>query len=417
MRHWGTRGAYSILDQALVSGANFALSVLYARWLSPDQYGLFAILLAMLLVAAGFHNALILEPMSVLGATQDKDSPYLSSLVVLHAIVAMALGLVIASNGVFFLTRNARIGRGLVVMGISLPLILSYWLLRRMFYLSGDARRAAIVSLVYAISLGASLLIPRRLLSPATGLASMALASLVASAVAWKTIKPKWCPEAVSQLLHSHWVYGKWVVGIAMLYWLTGPFFAPILGYYGGLASAANLRVADNLLAPLTQVIAALSLLSLPQLSTGVARSGVPFLRGMTARLSLLGFGLSGLYSLGVISGSALLFRLLYRTNAYNNAQLLLPLLCAAAIVRSLTDLGVAQSLRAAARPDAAFWAAATAALVTVTAGVPLVRSNGAIGAAAAMLLAGVAQGLVLFWRFSFLVREDRPQEAVRHAI
>ena len=42
---------------------------------------------------------------------------------------------------------------------------------------------------------------------------------------------------------------------------------------------------------------------------------------------------------------------------------------------------------------------------------------TGAMGAAAAMLLAGVAQGLVLFWRFSFLVREDRPQEAVRHAI
>ena len=202
-----------------------------------------------------------------------------------------------------------------------------------------------------------------------------------------------------------------------MLYWLTGPFFAPILGYYGGLASAANLRVADNLLAPLTQVVAALSLLSLPQLSTGVNRDGLPFLRGMTARFSLLGLGLSASYSIAVIAGSEVLFRFLYRTRGYDDALSLLPYLCAAAIARAVTDLGVAQSLRAAARPDATFWAAATAALVTLTIGVPLVRSGGATGAAIAMLLAACAQATVLAWRYFRVVGEARPQEAIHHAV
>jgi O-antigen/teichoic acid export membrane protein len=222
-------------------------------------------------------------------------------------------------------------------------------------------------------------------------------------------------------LLTEHWNYGKWVVGIAMLYWLSGPFFAPILGYYGGLAAAAHLRVADNLLAPLTQTIAALSLFALPQLSSGFSRSGLSFLRGMTARMSVLGFLLSGVYSLAIIAGSAMLFRLLYGNSAYDGAQALLPLLCSAAVLRAVSDFGAGQSLRAAARPDATFWASASAALVTVTAGIPLVRSNGAMGAAAAMLLASLTQGVVLVWRFFALMRESRlqavPQEELHHAV
>jgi O-antigen/teichoic acid export membrane protein len=356
--------------------------------------------------------------MSVLGASraQDRNGGYFSSLVVLHTGIAIALGLLIASSAIFFSASNAGIARGLIAAGISLPFILLYWLLRRMFYLMGDPRRALMVSLIYAISLCILLLTPHQFISPSMGLISMAAAACVASAVAWNLLKLKWQPNDVLLLLRNHWDYGKWIVGVAMLYWLTGPFFAPILGYYGGLVSAANLRVADNLLAPLTQVIAALSLLSLPQLSAGVARRGLPFLRGMTIRLSLLGFGLSVLYTAVIMAGSALLFRFLYRTNAYDSAQALLPLLCAVAVVRAVTDLGVAQSLRAAARPEATFWAAAMAALVTVTVGVPMVRSNGAIGAATAMLFAGIAQGSILLWRFSLLVREDYPQEAVHHA-
>ncbi len=244
----------------------------------------------------------------------------------------------------------------------------------------------------------------------------MATASAIASVFAWSLVRPRWCPEAVFELLRKHWAYGKWVVGIATLYWLTGPLFAPILGYYGGLASAASLRVADNLLAPLTQVIAALSLLALPHLSMGTARFGNSFLRGMTVRLSLLGIGLSGFYSLAILVGSGFFFRLLYRASAYDSARAMLPLLCGAAIVRATADLGVAQALRAAARPEATFLAAAAAAIVTVSVGIPLVRSNGVMGAATAVFLAGITQATVLTWRFFQLVREACPEEAISHA-
>ena len=196
MRRWGSRGAYSILDQALVSGANFVLSVLYARWLSADQYGSFAILLAVLLVAAGFHNALVLEPMSVLGpkSSQDRNGGYLSSLLVLHAAVVASLGLIIACVGLFFPAGNG-IGPGLSPPAASLPFILSYWVLRRVFYLSGDARRAVTASIAYSASLGSLLFVPHRFISPSAGLFSMAAAATVASALAWRFIRPMWRPR------------------------------------------------------------------------------------------------------------------------------------------------------------------------------------------------------------------------------
>src|SRR5512140_1314698 len=70
LRRFGPRVAAGVSDQALSSGANVAINFVLAAWLTEGQYGVFCVGSTMFLIAAGFHNSLILEPVSVLGASR-----------------------------------------------------------------------------------------------------------------------------------------------------------------------------------------------------------------------------------------------------------------------------------------------------------------------------------------------------------
>jgi O-antigen/teichoic acid export membrane protein len=400
------------LDQGLLSGANFALSLCYARWLVPDQYGVFAILLAVFLFLSGFHNAMLLEPMSVLGPSTENATrrKYIGALIPMHCAVTAVLGILAATAGAILRARNESLGKGVEVVGFTLPLILLYWLLRRACYLRGDARHAAKASLAYACGLIATLSLPRALHSPAFGMVCMAGASVLGSIVAFRREDHSWQLEGFAALLKTHWQYGRWVLGVSLIFWLTGPFFAPILGYFDSLSSAATYRAAENLLSPLGQIITALSLLMLPWISGQMARVGPGSLQRLTARASIAGLIISGCYAACILSAGRFLIGRLYAGHAYDRAAAFLPVLCIASIARSTTDLGVGLSLKAISRPDATFWAAAAAAICSVTIGVGLIRSYGPAGAAWASLLAsGIQSGILIsyFLRLPTSQRQD----------
>src|ERR1700685_1566655 len=78
VRSWGMKWALSLVDQALTSAGSFGVNVLLARWMSPNQYGAFAVAFAGYLFLTGFYNALLLEPMIVIGPARHAASlrPY-----------------------------------------------------------------------------------------------------------------------------------------------------------------------------------------------------------------------------------------------------------------------------------------------------------------------------------------------------
>ncbi|MFQ5571532.1 MAG: hypothetical protein ACE5G0_17775, partial [Rhodothermales bacterium] len=96
-KRWSTRISLSILDQILLSGANFILNVLLARWLIPDAYGAFAVAFSVFLFLSGIHNALIVDPMSVLGPARfgNRLPGYLTSLFYTHGGLTIGLSLLL----------------------------------------------------------------------------------------------------------------------------------------------------------------------------------------------------------------------------------------------------------------------------------------------------------------------------------
>ena len=59
---WLKKGSLAVADQALISGSNFLIGILLARWLPPEQYGAYALAFSAFLLVSLSYQSLLLEP-------------------------------------------------------------------------------------------------------------------------------------------------------------------------------------------------------------------------------------------------------------------------------------------------------------------------------------------------------------------
>src|SRR5262249_45361551 len=84
--------AAGLLDQAIVSLGNFAVNVLLARAFPAEEYGIFSIVLSLILLLNTFHQALVTYPLSVRVASADSsDAMHLISVATLATPVLALL--------------------------------------------------------------------------------------------------------------------------------------------------------------------------------------------------------------------------------------------------------------------------------------------------------------------------------------
>src|SRR5271166_3120802 len=94
---WVTKSGLAIMDQGLISGSNFLVGILLARWLAPEAYGAYALAFSILLLLLLFYQSLMLEPMTVFGAGVYRYSlrAYFRRLLSMHGTVAGAIFVVL----------------------------------------------------------------------------------------------------------------------------------------------------------------------------------------------------------------------------------------------------------------------------------------------------------------------------------
>src|SRR5262245_51707925 len=68
-----TKGALSIFDQALVSGTSFLTAAIVGRLTTPDQLGLYYMVLSIVLTVSGIQEQLIGGPFMVLSKRRRGD--------------------------------------------------------------------------------------------------------------------------------------------------------------------------------------------------------------------------------------------------------------------------------------------------------------------------------------------------------
>jgi O-antigen/teichoic acid export membrane protein len=399
----------SIADQATSSTANFVMNVLLARWLAPSDYGSFSVSWSFCLVFAAFHNAIILEPMSVVGPAEYGAGlrGYLRSVRKLNVWVVLALGVCAAATGLFYQTSQVR--HVLFVLALCLPGYLLVLTRRREQYVLDQPLQALEISGVYALTVLGTLNVLHATshLTALTGLACIGMALPVAL---WAAIRRSHSRECIGAggrpIARAHWKYGRWLIASTLVAFGIPDLQTILLSVMVDLKSAGALRALMNFVLPLAQLLTVLSIYCLPRLARQMKVHGAG--RGLRQTIVFpVALIVAALSYLGVLLAfGSLIERLLYGGRM---AQYLiyLPWLAAAALL-SAVGVGFSALLRAAQNSQHQLLAGVTGTATGVIAALLLLKRYGLEGAIWSMILANAVSTFSILATYLWMIRRQR---------
>ena len=414
---WLRKGTWTVLDQGLFAGSNFALNLLLGRWMLPEEYGAFTVAFSVFMLLGTFHTGLLTEPMLVFGPGRYRSwlPQYLSALLRGNAAFSGLGTIVLGMVGYGFYLRGAgEVAAVLFALALTQPFILFLWLARRACYVRHRPEWAALSGLVYAalVLAGAYGLERTSGLSAATALGLMSGAGLVAGlliAVGFLRVPLRArLPEgSLAATSKQHWDYGRWIVGTGVLGWVVGYLPLLLLPIAAGLEASGTLKALWNFTLPVFHVYTALSALLLPTLVR---------VRG-TGRFTRYVWGLTGLVAAGAL-GYWLLLGLfgrplvawIYDGQYVEEAPLLW---IVGALVMAGVGVVMRVALKALERPDLVFRAFIVSALSTLTLGVACIFAFGLVGALLSLLIGTLAETLVTFYFYARRSRTSIDEEVL----
>ena len=392
---WAMKGGLAVLDQGLITGSNFVIGILLARWLPPEQYGAYAVAFAVFLLLAMLYQSLLLEPEAVFGASAYRNCfrGYLKALLRLHLAAALLMFSVLSVSAevALKLGQPGRLPGALAGVAIAAPLVLLFWLGKRTFYLQFSPAPAVVGGLLYcALTLGGLYIAYRfHLLSPMSALLLMGLGALGASAFLFTYLKLR-LPSGLGgpslrDTWRRHWSYGRWALASAAMMWIPANIFYPLVSSFSGMAQAGELKALMNFASPVLQTYAALTALLLPYAARVHEREGHAGAGTMTRRITLPCVSGAVAYwgLLLLFKGPA--FRILY-SGRYTEVAYLLPVVALGSLSWT-AFFGPAIALRAMESPASVFAAVCVSSCISLTIGVPATRAFGVRGAVWAMAL------------------------------
>jgi O-antigen/teichoic acid export membrane protein len=371
------------------------MTVLLARWLSPSEFGAFAVAFAVFLFVSGLYNALVLEPLTVIGPSQygANLNAYFRGQLAVHIVVVGLLSLLAVSGGavLLYLRPASPLGVAIIGGGLALPFLLLLWLARRMCYIVHRLTGALCGSTFNLAFVLAGLFIAKRtgFLTPFTAFMVAAVGSLLAGVsllfVARIRFTDKspgihWC-----RILGENWSYGKWVTGSALLNSFTTHVQTILVSAYLGLYAAGIFRAMQVPMLGLTQILTASGPLILPAFARDFAQAGMADLRQKAILTSILLGTLTFILVAGLALLSAPLEKVLYGGN-FSSYALLMPVL---GVVPACTAscIGCAMAMRAIQQPQFDLIANLLSAPASLVSALCLLPKLGIMGAAIGMVV------------------------------
>src|SRR5581483_1330642 len=387
--HWGTKRGLAILDQGLISGSNFMISILLARWLMPDQYGAYAVAFGIYMMLSLVYQSLVLEPMGVFGGSAFRHNlrGYLRSLLTIHAALSVTIfaALVISWAIAHHVSPGGAVAGALGGIAFASPCLMLFALARRTFYVELSPAGAAAGALIYSAVVLAGLFVVyhRALLSPFTAFLLIGMGGLVTGIVLMSGLRSGLTGSgpapSVREAWTRHWRYGRWALASCIAGWLPSYIYFPVLSSFTGMAASGQLKALMNLTMPFEQTKGALVMLVLPYAARVMHQHGKAGARLLGTRLTFLAVAGAILYWAVIIPLQKPIFHVLY-SDRYMEVAYLLPALALGQIFWSAT-FGPGLALRAMESPASVFIGLATATVVSVLIGVPATWAFGLKGA------------------------------------
>lgn len=399
VRRWSKDSLFGVLDQGFFSTTNFLINIFFGRWLSENDYGAYAIVFTIFLILSTFQSSLIFEPMAVFGPGDFRSNgkTYFKSLVMMQVMITTGISALLLVSSIF---AAQPVKNPLISLAVSITLILLYWFFRQACYIESRPAIAAITSALYSAFTLSGLFLCRRfgLTQAETPFLLMAAGSLVSSAAAILLLQSRLTGDhalSLRQIFTVHWEYGKWFLASTIPNSISTFIYIPMIGVMIGLTYSGAYRAIQNLVLPLQQIFAVLTLLFLPRLSTlkfagdekGVVRTSLVFL--VVNTIVLIGF-----FAM-LIPFRTILVTLLYQNAFYTSFAYLIPLwgisLFLAILIQTITNL-----LRISKLSRYVLYAKVGSASVVLLAGYIFIRRFQLTGALAAILVSMVVELVIL---------------------
>lgn len=397
---WATKGGLAILDQGLISGSNFLIGILLARWLVPAEYGAFSLAFSVFLLVSYVYQSLLSEPQAVFSGSAYRQClrGYLKALLSIQLVVTI-FGLVLLGGSaaiVYYMGEADGLPGALAGVAIASPCILFFWLLRRSYYMNLAPARAAMGAFIYFVLVVSGLIVAykKALISPFSAYLLMAIGALATALFLLTQVKkvlpPDACePPTARQAWQKHWDYGRWALGVSVVTWIPYYMYYPLVSAFRGMAAAGQLKALMNLSLPMEQSYTALAILFLPYAARVCREKGISSSGPLVRRIIMLFVGGAVVYWGLMIPFKGVVFHVLYG-GKYMEVAPLIPYVALGTTMWSAA-FGPAILLRAIESPDLIFYARLVASVLSLVVGVPATKIFGLWGVVISIIVANIA--------------------------
>lgn len=251
--------SWALLDQCIVSAANFLTIYLFARYLGTSDFGTFALAHTGLLLLTSMQNALLIQPHNVLGAglAQPEYQRFTSALLLAQVIFCAAVCAALGAIGLLVSGLGSpRAGSVLIALAISAVPWMGQEFARRVLYTRGESRPAAINDAVtYGLQLlGAIILVSLWADRPETALFVLGGSSLVGALLGLWQLRNhvrfggQEGNGGYARTWKEVWNFGKWLIAQNTTVWFGAQGHSWVVGILLGAEQVGLYRATTHLI-------------------------------------------------------------------------------------------------------------------------------------------------------------------------
>ena len=407
---------WALADQGMVSAANFATTIVLARFLGLEEFGRFTLAWMAVQMAHSFQKAMITAPMMSIGPKQeaDNESTYFGAVFAQQAIFGAATFLLLwtGATGAEVLFPEWNIG------GLALPLAFAavafqfHDFLRRYCFTRGRVATAFVADAVrypgqVAILFWLFQTVPMDSGRTLWGIGAVAMLTAVAYAVL-QIRRLSWDRDAFYNITRRHWHFSRWLVAATVVNQIRGQVFFVATGALLGASAVGALRAGQTLMG-ITHIVAmGLENIVAVKAARHFHVGGVEALKRFLTRVMYFGESFVVAAAIAVFVAPEFWLWLAFG-NEYAGYGFLLRWIAVVELFY-FPDMPITAGLRALENTRLIFFASLLSASTGAMIAYPLLSNVGVTGAAAGMLIVNImtvcGNGFGLYWSMSRCTRD-----------
>jgi len=297
---------WALSDQALVSAVNFLTTILVARMVSLEAFGVFSIAWMIILLSKDLQNAAINAPMMSIGPKHSTDElpDYYGAAILQQLIFTTAsIGLILLGSAIATVFYPKMMTVGFIVALTALvgaDQLQDF--VRRYLYANERPAAALVNDLVNSGSRLALLLLmfayfPADVITVLWVMTGCAMAGVGVGALTIGTVR--FSRAWMKSIALRNWQFSKWMSATSILRWLSSNLIILVSGGVLGPQVVGAIRAAINVMAPRNVLILGLSNVALVRGARKMQSDGTPGLRLFLSKILALGLAFDLSLSIG----------------------------------------------------------------------------------------------------------------------